>query len=151
ADGVADVLVAGLVDRLAALLLHRPVAGLLAGLVAGTALVAVAGLADRLHDGLGDRLVAGVPAFLQDVVPDELVVRLAVLLAGGEAALRVATRAGTAAVVVGAAVPGGRGLHGPEQADQRDQQRRSQAHPHGTHLLVTCGLWESPDPGAKPV
>jgi hypothetical protein len=115
------------------------VARLVAGLVASLALFAVASLADRLLDALVDGLVAGVPALFDDGVPDQLVVHVALLLAGTEATLGVATRAWAAVVITGAAVPGSRGLDSPEEADQRDQQRRSQAHPHGSHLLVTHG------------
>src|SRR5262249_17361954 len=102
--------------------------GFVALLIAGPALVAVAGLLDRLHDGFLHGLVAGVPPLLQDRVVDQLVARAAPLVARSKAALIVATR--RAAVVAGAAMRRGRVLGRPQQADQCDQQRRSQAHPH---------------------
>src|SRR5262249_37816378 len=92
--------------------------------------LAIASLADRLHDGFLDGLVAGVPALFHDVVVDQLVAGLGLLLAGAEAALGITARLRTGVVPAGAAGRGPRRGDGPDQADHRDKQQRSQAHPH---------------------
>src|SRR5262249_53085881 len=130
ADRVLALLVAGLLDRPGAVFDDGLHAGLLDRLVASFAFFAVASLANRLHDGFLDSLVAGMPPLLQGVVVHELVGRLALLLAGREATLRVAGRLSTARVLGGAAMCRRRRLDRPKQADQGDQQGRAQAHPH---------------------
>ena len=128
ANGVAAFLVAGLVDRLANGGLHRFVAGLGDLLVASAGFFTIAGLLDRLHDRFLHGLVASVPPLFQDRVVHQLVARAAALVTLRKATLILAR--GIAAIVDGAAVRRGRVLGRPQQADQCDQQRRSQAHPH---------------------
>jgi hypothetical protein len=130
ADVILAFLPARLIARLAYLALDRLVAGLVAGLVASLAFLAIAGLAYLLHDRLLNGLVAGVPALLEYGIVHQLVAGAALLLAGAEAALGIATRIATAGVLVGAAVGCSRRPDCPEKADHRDQQRHSQAHPH---------------------
>jgi hypothetical protein len=130
AHGVMALFPAGFVDRFAAGLLNGLVASLVTGLVASLALLPVASLANGFHDRFLDILVAGVPPFFQDGVIHELVTRATLLLAGGKAALGVATRLRTAVILRCAAVACDGRLDRPEQADHCSQQRRSQAHPH---------------------
>src|SRR6185312_3921718 len=98
-------------------------------------------------DGFLYRLIAGLPAFFQNSVVDQLITGLTLLLTCGEAGLGVATRLRATAVGGTTAVRCRRILDGPEQADHRSQQRRSQAHPHDNRLLIDtmlCGI-----PGEK--
>src|SRR5439155_1613920 len=67
---------------------------------------------------------------------------LQLLLAGREAALRVAAGLATTAVAAGAAVRGGRRAGPGEQPGQRDQERRSLAHPHDVLSFGTS--WVEP-------
>src|SRR5262249_13074478 len=90
----------------------------------------------RLHDGFGDRLVAGVPALFEDGIVHEFVAGSGLLLTRTKAGLGIAARLTTAVIGAGATVPRARRLDGPEQADQSEQQRRSQAHPHDLASLV---------------
>ncbi len=147
AHGVAALLIAGLVARFAGCTGHLLVAGLIARPITGLALLTVAGLANLLHNGFLHRLIAGLPALFQDGVVNQFVAGLALLLTSGEAALGLATRLLTTAVVGAAAMRCRRELNRPQQADQCSQQRRSQAHPHDNRLLIDtllCGI-----PGEK--
>jgi hypothetical protein len=143
ADRVANLLPAGLIDRLLAGLLDGLVAGFGALLVAGPAFLAVASFANLLHNRFLDRLVTSMPAFFQDFVIDQFVAGATLLLTGSVAALGITTRRRTTVVFGGTAMRCGRGLDGPEQADQCRQQRRSQVHPHDVRLLkstrANCG------------
>jgi hypothetical protein len=143
ANRVMAFLVTGLVARFAAVAFDGLVAGLVAVLVAGFAFIAVAGLANLLHDRLVHGLVAGVPALLQHSIVHQFVAGLALLLTGAETALGVTARLLTTGVRGGAAIGCGRGLDSPEQAGQRDKQRRSQTHPHDFCLLIGTGKGHS--------
>jgi hypothetical protein len=114
--------VANLLDLLAAVLIAGPVAGL--------AFFAIARPADLLHAGFLDHLVAGVPAFFENLVPDQFVAGATLLLACREATLCIAAWVPATSIFPGTAIRCGGVLNGPEQADQCSQQRRSQAHPH---------------------
>src|SRR4029077_4256714 len=130
ADRVLALLVAGLVDRLGLDAFHGLVARFRNRLVASLGFRMVNRLANRFHDRFLNGLVAGMPPFLQAAVVNELVAGPALLLAGAEATLSFAARLITVGVVGGAAMSGSGILDSPEQADQRSQQRLSQAQPH---------------------
>jgi hypothetical protein len=82
-----------------------------------------------------------MPPFFQDSIVHQLVAGAALLLARGEAALGIAARLRTAGVLGRTAVRCSRWLDSPEQADQRSQQRRSQAHPHDFASSKGPTLW----------
>jgi hypothetical protein len=142
--GALDFLPARPRHRLAALDHLGPVLGDVAIAKACFAYVLVAGLLDFVDDRLG--LVAGVPALFHDGVIDQLVTHTILLLACGEAALRVATPLGAACVTDGATVRRGRNWNHAQQRGQREQQRRSLAHLHDLASSSARKKW-----GTQPV